>query len=78
MENDSIVVLNGNAQSKFRGTILAPASLIRITGNDSSYGFHSQIIGYYIELTGNSQLVVKYLDSQNYDAVISPSVEISQ
>lgn len=78
IENDSIVVLNGNAQSRFRGTILAPASLIRITGNDSSYGFHSQIIGFYIELTGDSKVLVKYLDHQNYDAVISPSVEISQ
>ncbi len=78
IENDSIVVLNGNAESKFRGTILAPASLIRLAGNDSSYGFHSQIIGYYIELTGDSNLLVKYLDGQNYDAVISPSVEITQ
>jgi hypothetical protein len=78
IENDSMVVLNGNAKSKFRGTILAPASLIRITGNDSSYGFHSQIIGYYIELAGDSNVLIKYLDGQNYDAVISPSVEISQ
>ena len=78
MENDSIVALNGNAESSFRGTILAPASLIRINGNSSSYGFHSQIIGLYIELSGNSNVVVKYLDNQNYDAVISPSIEISQ
>jgi hypothetical protein len=78
MENDSIVVMNGNSQSKFRGTILAPASLIRLAGNDSSYGFHSQIIGYYIELSGDSKLVVKYIDSQNYDAVISPSIEMTQ
>ena len=78
IKNDSIVVLNGNSASKFRGTILAPASLIRVTGNDSSYGFHSQIIGYYIELTGDSNLLVRYNDSQNYDAVISPSVEITQ
>ena len=78
MENDNRVVLNGNEDSLFRGTILAPASLIRITGNDSTYGYHSQIIGYYIELDGNSNLIIKYLDSQNYNAVISPSVEISQ
>ncbi len=76
--NENIVILNGNADSRFRGTILAPSSLIRLAGNDSSYGFHSQIIGFYIELSGDSQLVVKYIDSQNYDAVISPSVEISQ
>jgi hypothetical protein len=78
IDNDNMVVLNGNSDSKFRGTILAPASLIRIAGNDSSYGFHSQIIGYYIEVTGNSNVLIKYLDSQNYDAIISPSVEITQ
>jgi hypothetical protein len=78
MDNDSIVTLNGNADSSFRGTILAPASLIRINGNDSSYGFHSQIIGLYIELDGNSNLVVKYLDSQNYDAIISPEIQFEQ
>ena len=78
MGNDGTVVLNGNAESSFRGTILAPASLIRLAGNESSYGFHSQIIGLYIEITGSSNMLVKYLDSQNYDAVISPSVEISQ
>jgi len=78
MKNDSLVVLNGNADSTFRGTILAPASLIRITGNDSTYGFHSQIIGLTIELTGDSNLVVKYFDGQNYDAVISPEIEFNQ
>ena len=78
MDNDNLVILNGNADSRFRGTILAPASLIRLAGNDSAYGFHSQIIGYTIEITGNSQMRVLYLDSQNYDAIISPSLEISQ
>lgn len=78
MENDSIVTLNGNSDSSFRGTILAPASLIRINGNDSSYGFHSQIIGLYIELDGNSNLIVKYLDSQNYDAIVSPEIQFEQ
>ena len=78
MTNDGDIVLNGNADSSFRGTILAPASLIRLAGNESSYGFHSQIIGFTIELTGDSNILIKYLDSQNYDAVISPSVEITQ
>jgi hypothetical protein len=78
MTNDGNVVLNGNADSSFRGTILAPASLIRLAGNDSSYGFHSQIIGLYIEITGDAQLVVKYLDSQNYDAIVSPEIYFAQ
>lgn len=78
LTNESRVVLNGNPESTFRGTILAPASLIRLAGNDSSYGFHSQIIGFHIELTGDSKLVVKYLDEQNYDAAISPEIQFGQ
>ncbi len=78
MDNHNRVVLNGDSKSTIRGTILAPASLIRITGNDSSYGFHSQIIGYQIELDGNSLLIVKYIDDQNYDALNNPEVQISQ
>ncbi len=78
MRNRTRVVLNGNSDSVFRGTILAPASLIRITGNDSAFGYHSQIIGYYVELTGSSNVLVRYVDEQNYDAFISPSIEISQ
>jgi len=69
------IILNGNAESRFRGAILAPTSLIRLAGSDSAYGYHSQIIGLRIEVTGMSNIVVKYKDEQNYDAMIYPSVE---
>ena len=44
MENKSRVVLNGEAGSNLKGTILAPASPILIKGFDSPLGIHSQII----------------------------------
>lgn len=78
IDNQKTVVLNGNSKSQIRGTILAPGSLIRITGMDSSYGFHSQIIGYRVELDGDSVLIVKYIDDQNYDAQIMPEVQLIQ
>ncbi|MEW5941574.1 MAG: Tad domain-containing protein [Chloroflexota bacterium] len=78
IENTNRVILNGNADSKITGTILAPGSFIRITGNDSTYGFHSQIIGYRIELDGNSVLIVKYINDQNYDAQIAPEIQLIQ
>jgi hypothetical protein len=76
IDNHSVVVLNGNAQSEITGTILAPGSLIRFTGNDSTYGFHSQIIGYTIEADGDSILLVKYFDDQNFDTVNMPEVQL--
>ena len=78
IDNHKMVVLNAGENSKISGTILAPASLIRITGNDSNYGFHSQIIGYRVELDGNSLVFVKYFDDQNYDALNNPEVQITQ
>jgi len=77
-DNHNKVILNGNNQSSFKGTILAPGSVIHINGNDSSTGFHSQIIGYRIDLDGNSNVVVVYKDDQNYDALSMPEVQISQ
>ena len=57
---------------------LAPASKIRILGNESRYGYHSQIIGYTIELDGNSNITIRYLDEQNYDALVSPEIQFGQ
>ena len=78
MENKSLVVLNGNKDSIFQGTILAPGSKIRILGNDSAFGYHSQIIGFTVELDGSSHILVKYLDEQNYDAMIFSQIEFGQ
>ncbi|MBI5936174.1 MAG: hypothetical protein HY867_20910 [Chloroflexi bacterium] len=76
--NRNTVVLNGDSESTFRGSILAPSSLIRINGNHSNYGFHSQIIGLFIEVNGSSNVLINYKDEQNYDAASFPSVEFIQ
>ncbi len=78
IDNRNRLALNGNSDSEFRGTILAPGADIRINGNQSSYGFHSQIIGYYIEVDGTDNVIIKYLDEQNYDAFKMPEVILSQ
>ena len=78
IDNHNRLVLNGNRDSQFRGTILAPGADVRINGNQSRSGFHSQIIGYYIEVDGYDNIVIKYLDDQNYDAYKMPEVLLSQ
>lgn len=80
IKNKSLLVLNGNADSKFTGTIFGPRADVRINGLDSTNGaaYHSQIIGYYIEVDGNSDTVIKYKDDQNYDAFKMPEVILSQ
>lgn len=78
IDNKSIVSLSGNLESTYQGTIFAPGAPIRINGGDSDYGYHSQIIGYTIEVDGQSNTVIKYIDDQNYDAYKMPEVILSQ
>jgi hypothetical protein len=78
MDNKNKVVLNGGADSNIKGTILAPASEIHINGNDSSTGFHSQIIGYTIDVNGSSNIVIKYNDDQNFNTLSMPEVQLSE
>lgn len=78
IDNHSKVVLNASGRSSIKGTILAPGATIHINGNDSKNGFHSQIIGYRIEAKGNSNVVIKYNDEQNYDAITMPEVELTE
>ncbi|KAF0108804.1 MAG: hypothetical protein FD146_690 [Anaerolineaceae bacterium] len=76
LTNDSLVLLNGNANSTFTGTILAPASEIQINGTGSSYGYHCQIIGLTIELIGTADTSIFYDDSANYDITLPPTIEV--
>ncbi len=78
MDNPSKVVLNGGSGSKIKGTILAPSSAIHINGNDASSGFHSQIIGYRIDVNGDSNVVIVYQDDQNYNTLTMPEVQLSE
>jgi Flp pilus assembly protein TadG len=77
-KNPSKVVLNGGSESDIQGTILAPASTIHINGNDSHSGFRSQIIGYMIDVNGNSNIVIHYVDSQNFNTMTMPEVQLSE
>jgi len=78
IENQGRVALNGNADSRFRGTIFAPGADIRLNGMDSDYGFHSQIIGRYIEVDGQDNIIINYSDEENYDAYKMPEVLLSE
>ncbi len=75
IENKNPMILNVGEGSKVKGTILAPGADVRIKGNDSLYGFHSQIIGYTIDVDGDSNIVFKYIDDQNYHTLTIPEVQ---
>jgi hypothetical protein len=72
--NAGRIALNGNPDSRFRGTIFAPNGDVRINGMDSKYGYHSQIIGRYIEVDGQDDIPVFYSDEENFDTYNMPEV----
>lgn len=80
IDNHNILALNGNNESRYQGTILAPGADVRLNGLDSTNGaaYHSQIIGYYIEVDGTDNIIIKYEDEQNFDALRMPEVILTQ
>ncbi|RPJ24099.1 MAG: hypothetical protein EHM33_18930 [Chloroflexi bacterium] len=65
MSNEEGMIINGNSDSSFVGTFLAPASDIQINGTAGVEGYHSQIIGYTIDLIGTADMLVEYNQNEN-------------
>ena len=76
LDNNKRVSLDANAESKFTGTILAPASNILVKGSDMRHGFHSQIIGYRIALSGDDNVIVAYDPDENYHALTNSEIQL--
>jgi len=73
----STIILNGNSESGFEGTILAPCSDITVSGTGGS-GLQGQIIGYTVELSGTSNSKIIYNEAQNWPAPVPPQIELIQ
>ncbi len=80
IDNHGILALSGSDDSIYVGTIFAPGADVRINGLNSVRGaaYHSQIIGYYVEVDGSDNITIKYKDEQNYDALKMPEVILTQ
>jgi Flp pilus assembly protein TadG len=65
MSNDEGLIINGNSDSSFVGTFLAPASDIQVNGTSGVSGYHSQIVGYTIDLIGTADMLVEYNQNEN-------------
>ncbi len=76
MTNSSEIKINGNSDSMFAGTILAPASPIEVLGTGATDGFRSQVIGYTVDISGTSAMNIVYNNNENWDAPTPPSIEL--
>ncbi len=76
-QNRNRLTLNGSEDSSYQGTILAPGADLHLNGPGSREGFHSQIIGYYVEVDGQDNIQIIYRDDQNFDTFKMPEVLLS-
>lgn len=78
MSNSEGIILNGNMESSLVGTILAPASDIQLNGTMTSSMYHTQVIGYTVDLIGTADIIVNYNAEDQYEAPVPPAVELVQ
>ena len=76
LSNDDGMIINGNSDSSFTGTFLAPASDIQINGTAGAEGYSSQIIGYTIDLIGTADMLVEYNQSDNLELDFPATLEM--
>jgi hypothetical protein len=74
--NTNDLQINGNSTSFFTGTILAPGSNIDMLGTGFTDAFHTQVIGWNVEVGGTADTYVVFDDNEQYSK--SPSLELSK
>ncbi len=75
--NPSSVQLTGGASTTYVSTILAPASLVTLSGGNSAgntLNLQTQVIGYSVTLTGSGNLNITYNQSQNATTYTKPQL----
>jgi hypothetical protein len=78
MSNDEGMIINGNSDSSFVGTFLAPASDVQINGTSGTEGYNSQVVGYTIDLIGTADLSIEYNQNENLLINFPPMLELVQ
>lgn len=76
--NGSELTINGNSGNELTGSIIAPSSPITINGNSGTAGLHTQVIGYFITLNGNSNTIINYNADEQYNPPAAPTIELTK
>jgi Flp pilus assembly protein TadG len=62
------VILNGTSDTKLVGTVMAPSCDVSLLGTNGTDSYHSQVIGYTVEMGGTLDLYLTYNPLENYVA----------
>jgi hypothetical protein len=66
----------GNGSESSTGTIFLPSALIDLKGNSNGVYDNTQVIGYSVEASGNSQFWVNYNADDNYQIYTPPKLNL--
>lgn len=58
--------INGDSNSSFTGTIFIPGAEVQVNGTGGADGFHSQIVGYKVDLSGTADMKIVYQPEEQY------------
>jgi hypothetical protein len=72
------VTLNGTSSSYIQGTIFVPGAEVQLNGTGGADGFHSQIIGNRVDLSGTADLHVVYDSAENFVLREPGKVELTE
>jgi Flp pilus assembly protein TadG len=76
--NTSTLTINGNSGNQLTGSIIGPSSPVTIAGNSGTSGLRSQIIGYDVTLSGNSNTTINYDPADQFNPPASPQIEVTK
>ena len=78
--NPGGITLSGNSGSTFTGTILASKCTVELAGSTKGAGgtitLDSQIIADTVKITGNSEIVIVYNESNNATTIDNPGIAL--
>jgi hypothetical protein len=75
--NSSMATINGDSTSTFSGTMFFPSAEVQVNGTGSETGFYSQIVGNTVDMSGNTELNIKYESGLNYAVAHAAQVELT-
>lgn len=76
--NTNMATINGDSNSHFTGTMLFPGAEVQINGTGAVDGFHSQVIGNTVDMSGTSDFNIIYEAGENYAVRDPAQVELAQ
>jgi hypothetical protein len=76
--NSNSITINGDSDSEFVGSFLAPAAPITINGTGGATGLNGQVIGYTVDLGGTSGINIHYDNSNAWETLTTPSIDLMQ